>query len=189
MISERNGSNCIVCQHPERRWIEELLASGVYYDDVANEFAIQVHILRRHETLHSTIQSNVDPLTILRHMRWLMEKADHLANAVLNNLNDISNENLRRQLSVINTSLTVSVEYAKLVNAKKHLDPHIALPRWQQVMQKIARALKDNPEGLKALMEIMQEEGPPDAPKYFRVPVVPLGEKALETILESDKES
>ena len=163
-----------------------MLASGIYYDDLSKEFDIQVRTLRRHEALHSTVQSNVDPLTILRHMRWLMEEADKLAGEILLDHKVIKAEKIRSKVLVINTSLSVATEYAKLVNARKHLDPHISLPRWSQVMQKIAKALENNPEGLRALMGIMQEEGPLDAPKYFRVPAVPLGEKALKVILKSD---
>ena len=158
--------SCLVCYHPDRGLIENLLAAGIFYTDVADEFGVQKRTLQRHETFHSTKQASVDPLSILRHMRLLNEQATVLTQSLLRSGagQKRSKEIYHLRMESIRTSLAVVSEYAKITNVKKHIDPLIVLPRWHETINRIGNALKAFPEAQAALFKAMKEEGPEDGP-------------------------
>src|SRR6516162_6274174 len=153
---------CLVCHHPDRGMIESLLAAGVFYSDLTEEFGLQERSLRRHDALHSTKQPTVDPLSILRNIRWLNEQAHLLAQNLLRSGagQKRSKEIYRLRMEAIRTNLAVTTEYAKLVGAKKYLDPYVTLPRWKEVIGKLGEALRTIPEAEAALLKLEKEEGP-----------------------------
>jgi len=153
---------CLVCHHPDKGMIESLLAAGVFYSDLAEEFGLQERSLRRHDALHSTKQPSVDPLSILRNIRWLNEQSTLLTQNLLRSGagQKRSKEIYRLRMEAIRTSLAVTTEYAKLTDAKKHIDPHVTLPRWKEVMSKLGEALRTIPEAQAALVKLQKEEGP-----------------------------
>ena len=153
---------CLVCYHPDKAMIESLLAAGVFHSDVADEFGLQERSLRRHDALHSTLQPNIDPLSILRNIRWLNEQSTLLTQSLLRSGagQKRSKEIYRLRMEAIRTSPAVTTEYAKLTNAKKHIDAAVTLPRWRQVMSKLGDALRTIPEAQAALVKLQKEEGP-----------------------------
>jgi hypothetical protein len=153
---------CLVCHHPDKGMIESLLAAGVFYSDLAEEFGLQERSLRRHDALHSTKQPSVDPLSILRNIRWLNEQSTLLTQNLLRSGagQKRSKEIYRLRMEAIRTSLAVTTEYAKLTDAKKHIDPHVTLPRWKEVIGKLGEALRTIPEAEAALLKLEKEEGP-----------------------------
>ena len=143
--------------------IEQLLASGIYYENVSQEFGLEVFELKRHDALHSGVLPKIDPVAMIRQMRWLMEKSDGVLQTILSNDKEkIDRELTELQLTAIRTSLSVVAQFAKVTGATKYLDPHVSLPRWQQIMRKLATALADHPEAQQVLLRVMQEDGPPD---------------------------
>src|SRR5215467_3696104 len=110
--ARRRETKCLVCHHPDKGLIETLLAGGVFYSDLAEEFGLQERTLRRHESLHSTKQDTVDPLAILRSMRWLNEQATLLTQNLLRSGagQKRSKSIYRLRLQAIQTNLGVLVE-------------------------------------------------------------------------------
>ena len=153
---------CLVCHHPDKAMIESLLAAGVFYTDVAAEFSLQEHTLRRHDALHSTSLASVDPLSILRSLRWLHEQSTLLTQNLLRSGAGQKRSKAIYQLRMesIRTALAVVAEYAKLTNAKKHLDPHVTLPRWKEIITNLGETFGDIPEARAALVKLQKEEGP-----------------------------
>lgn len=152
---------CPVCPRRDKDWIESLMAAGVYYGDIRLEFGISEMDLRRHEALHSTKQPTVDPLTILREMRWLNEQSYKISRSEIVNQNSkISAEKVARRFRAITSRLGVLKEYSVLINAPKHLDDRVVLPRWHQVIMNLSEKLKDIPGAIDALTEWAQEQGP-----------------------------
>src|SRR5262249_42586802 len=170
-LRSRRETKCLVCHHPDKGLIETLLAGGVFYSDLAEKFGLQERTLKRHEALHSTKQDTVDPLSILRSMRWLNEQSTLLTQNLLRSGagQKRSKEIYHPRMEAIRTNLAVLSEYAKLTNAKKHIDPSITLPRWNEVVAKIMDCLKDIPEARAALSKVVKEEGPQDSPVYVKV--------------------
>jgi len=168
--ARRYETKCLICGHPDRELIETLLAGGVFYSDLAEEFGLQERTLKRHEGLHSTLQPSVDPLSILRGIRWLNEQSSLLTQNLLRSGAGQKRSKAIYQLRMeaIRTNLAVLSEYAKLTNAKKHIDPSITLPRWKEVVGKIMDCLKDIPEATAALSKVVKEEGPQDSPVYVK---------------------
>lgn len=155
---------CPVCPRADRDWIETLMAAGAYYDDLRIEFGIRVIDLRRHESLHSTKQPSVDPLTLLREVRWLNEQAAKMVRRELAKPDKAPNKDiLGRRMNVIGLALRVLHEYSTLVDAPKHLDQNVVLPRWHQVIMKLSERLKNIPGAVDALVEWAKEEGPQGA--------------------------
>src|SRR5215510_11963456 len=134
-----NRTQCLVCHHPDRAWIENLLAAGIFYSDLAEEFGLQERTLRRHDAFHSGALPEVDPLSILRSIRWLNEQSTLLTQNLLRSGagQKRSKEIYKLRLEAIRTTLGVLSEIAKLTDAKKHLDPHVTLPRWHEALTKI----------------------------------------------------
>jgi len=165
-----NQTQCLVCHHPDRAWIDTLLAAGVFYSDLADEFGLQERTLRRHDAFHATTQPNVDPLSILRSIRWLNEQSTLLTQNLLRSGagQKRSKEIYRLRMEAIRTNLAVLSEYGKLTSAKKYIDPHVSLPAWNNVMSKLADALNGIPEAQKALLNLMKEEGPQDSRVYVK---------------------
>ena len=161
---------CMLCYHPDRALIETLLAAGVFYSDLADEFGFQERSLKRHEAFHSTVQPSVDPLSILRGLRWLNEQATLLTQNLLRSGagQKRAKEIYHLRMEAIRTNLAVLSEYARITDAKHHIDPHISLPRWNEVINKITDALKSHPEAQNALRKIAKEEGPQDSPVYVK---------------------
>ena len=153
---------CLVCHHPDKAMIESLLSAGVFYSDLAEEFGLQERTLRRHDSLHSTSLPDIDPLSILRSLRWLHEQSTLVTQNLLRSGagQKRSKEIYRLRMEAIRTSLAVTTEYAKLTNAKKHVDSAVTLPRWRQVMSKLGEALRTIPEAQAALVKLQKEEGP-----------------------------
>jgi hypothetical protein len=153
---------CRVCEHEDGALIDMLLAAGVFYLDIGREFLLAVSELRRHEALHSTKQPSIDPVTILLHLKWLNEEAAKQAHREIYSSkgNLVSQERFDRRQKSLQTSLNVARAYADTINVKKHIDQYVSLPRWQQVMQKIAKRLKDIPGALEALGEAISENSP-----------------------------
>jgi len=168
--ARRYETRCLVCHHPDKGLIETLLAGGVFYSDLAEEFGLQERTLRRHDALHSTLQPSVDPLSILRGLRLLTEQTTLLTQNLLRSGagQKRSKEIYHLRMESIRTNLAVLSEYAKLTNAKKHIDPSITLPRWKEVVGKIMDCLKDIPEATAALSKVVKEEGPQDSPVYVK---------------------
>ena len=168
--ARRYETRCLVCHHPDKGLIETLLAGGVFYSDLAEEFGLQERTLRRHDALHSTLQPSVDPLSILRGLRLLTEQTTLLTQNLLRSGagQKRSKEIYHLRMESIRTNLAVLSEYAKLTNAKKHIDPSITLPRWNEVVAKIMDCLKDIPEARAALSKVVKEEGPQDSPVYVK---------------------
>jgi hypothetical protein len=157
-----NEMKCLVCHHPDKAMIESLLDAGVFYSDLAEEFGLQERTLRRHDALHSTSLPDIDPLSILRSIRWLNEQSTLLTQNLLRSGagQKRSKEIYRLRMEAIRTSLAITTEYAKLTDAKKHIDPHVTLPRWKEVMSKLGEALRTIPEAQAALVKLQKEEGP-----------------------------
>ena len=152
---------CPVCPRKDRDWIEVLMAGGVYYGDIRLEFGISENDLRRHEALHSTKQPSVDPLTILREMRWLNEQSHKTSRREISTTNPkISEKVINRRFRAITSRLAVLKEYSVLINAPKHLDDRVVLPRWHQVIMNLSERLKDIPGAIDALTEWAKEQGP-----------------------------
>lgn len=174
--------DCPICPRKDRDWIDTLLANGVPYDEVSREFRIAVVFLRRHEVLHSTKQPSMDPLAILRGMRWLVEEQEKLARRELGAVKDRAAAEVvgRRQKAILN-SLTVLREYANLTDAKRHLDSRVILPRWNQVIQRLAEKMKEIPGAMDALREFAREEGPQDIGVMIKTP-------EIEAQLKEEKE-
>jgi len=168
--ARRYETKCLICYHRDRGLIENLLAMGVFHRDIADEFGLQERTLRRHDGLHSTLQPSVDPLSILRGIRWLNEQSSLLTQNLLRSGAGQKRSKAIYQLRMeaIRTNLAVLSEYAKLTNAKKHIDPSITLPRWKEVVGKIMDCLKDIPEARAALSKVVKEEGPQDSPVYVK---------------------
>jgi len=169
--ARRYETKCLVCHHPDKGLIETLLAGDVFYSDLAEEFGLQERTLKRHEALHSTLQPSVDPLSILRSIRWLNEQSTLLTQNLLRNGagQKRGKQIYDLRMEAIRTNLAVLSEYAKLTNAKKNIDPSITLPRWKEVVGKIMDCLKDIPEATAALSKVVKEEGPKDSPVYVKV--------------------
>ena len=170
-LRSRRETKCLVCHHPDKGLIETLLAGGVFYSDLAGEFGLQERTLKRHDALHSTLQPSVDPLSILRGIRWLNEQSSLLTQNLLRSGAGQKRSKAIYQLRMeaIRTNLAVLSEYAKLTNAKKHIDPSITLPRWKEVTDKIMVALKDFPGAIEALAKVAKkDEGPQDGPVYVK---------------------
>ena len=169
-LRSRRETKCLVCHHPDKGLIETLLAGGVFYSDLAGEFGLQERTLKRHDALHSTLQPSVDPLSILRGLRLLTEQTTLLTQNLLRSGagQKRSKEIYHLRMESIRTNLAVLSEYAKLTNAKKHIDPSITLPRWNEVVAKIMDCLKDIPEARAALSKVVKEEGPQDSPVYVK---------------------
>src|SRR5215813_838813 len=170
MKARRNRTQCLLCRHPDRAWIEALLAAGVFCSDLAEEFGLQERTLRRHDAFHSGALPEVDPLSILRGIRWLNEQSTLLTQNLLRSGAGQKRSKAIYQLRMeaIRTNLAVLSEYAKLTNAKKYIDPSITLPRWKEVVGKIMDCLKDIPEATAALSKVVKEEGPQDSPVYVK---------------------
>src|SRR5215813_11525486 len=169
--NRRSQTQCLICHHPDRAWIETLLEAGVFFSDVAEEFGLQERTLRRHDALHSGTLPDVDPLSILRSIRWLNEQSTLLTQSLLRSGagQKRSKEIYHLRMEAIRTNLSVLSEYAKLTNVKKHIDPHVTLPRWRQVMSKILNGLQGIPGADEALSKVIKEEGPKDSPVYVKV--------------------
>ena len=161
-LRARGSMKCLVCHHPDKAMIESLLDAGVFYSDLAEEFGLQERTLRRHDALHSTSLPDIDPLSILRSIRWLNEQSTLLTQNLLRSGagQKRSKEIYRLRMEAIRTSLAITTEYAKLTDAKKHIDPHVTLPRWKEVMSKLGEALRTIPEAQAALVKLQKEEGP-----------------------------
>src|SRR5215475_3642701 len=145
MKARGNRPQCLVCHHPDRGWIETLLATGVFYRDVAEEFGLQERTLRRHDAFHSVTVPDVDPLSILRGIRWLNEQSTLLTQTLLRSGagQKRSGKIYKLRMEAIRTNLGVLSEYSKLIDVRKHMDPHVTLPRWHQVISKIINGLQD----------------------------------------------
>jgi len=153
---------CSVCGHRDRAMIESLLAAGVFYSDLADEFGLQERSLRRHDAVHSTLQPSVDPLSILRSLRWLHEQSTLLTRDLLRRGagQRRAKEIYNLRLQALHVTLAITSAYAKLTNTKKHIDAAVTLPRWRQVMSKLGDALRTIPEAQAALVKLQKEEGP-----------------------------
>ena len=160
-LRARGSMKCLVCHHPDKAMIESLLDAGVFYSDLAEEFGLQERTLRRHDALHSTSLPDIDPLSILRSIRWLHEQSTLVTQNLLRSGAGQKRGKVIYQLRMeaIRTSLAVTTEYAKLTNAKKHVDSAVTLPRWRQVMSKLGDALRGIPEAQAALVKLEKEEG------------------------------
>lgn len=164
-------SFCSICRHPEMNMIEALCAAGAFIGDIAFEFDVSERELRRHENLHSTKIPTIDPVAILRHLRWLQEQADNLTRSVLgNSATAIPSEKTRKaRIAAIENSLKVARELIDLTSAKKHMDPHVTLPRWSQFLNKLVGALNDEPQALAVLLDFMKEMQAGDHPVAVKV--------------------
>ena len=169
--NRRSQKQCLVCHHPDRAWIETLLEAGVFCSDVAEEFGLQERTLRRHDAFHSGTLPDVDHLSILRSIRWLNEQSTLLTQNLLRSGagQKRSKEIYKLRLEAIKTTLGVLSEYAKLTDAKKHIDPHITLSRWHEVMTQIFNSLQDIPQAREALLKVIEDEGPKDSPDYVKM--------------------
>jgi hypothetical protein len=72
-------------------------------------------------------------------------------------------------MEAIRTNLCVLSEYARLTNVKKHIDPHVTLPRWHEVMSKIVNGLQDIPQASETLLKLIKAEGPKNSPVYVKM--------------------
>src|SRR5262249_43200844 len=113
----------------------------------------------------------VDPLSILRSIRWLNEQSTLLTQNLLRSGagQKRSKEIYKLRLEAIKTTLGVLSEYAKLIDVRKHIDPHVTLPRWRQVMSKILNGLQGIPGADEALTKVIEDEGPKDSPDYVKM--------------------
>jgi len=170
MKARGNRTQCLACHHPDRAWIETLLAAGVFCSDVAEEFGLQERTLRRHDALHSCTLPDVDPLSILRSIRWLNEQSTLLAQNLLKSGagQKRSKEIYKLRMEAIRTNLAVLSEYAKLIDVRKHMDPHVTLPRWREVISKIVNDLQNFPQASEALLKVIEDERPKDSPVYVK---------------------
>src|SRR5215813_5125802 len=171
MKARGNRTQCLVCHHPDRAWIENLLAAGIFYSDLAEEFGCQERTLRRHDAFHSGALPEVDPLSILRSIRWLNEQSTLLAQNLLKSGagQKRSKEIYKLRMEAIKTTLGVLSEYAKLIDVRKHIDPHVTLQRWHEVMNKIVTGLQDIPQASEALLKVIEDERPKDSPDYVKM--------------------
>src|SRR5262249_29501463 len=166
-----NRTQCLVCHHPDRAWIEALLAAGIFFSDLAEEFGLQERTLRRHDALHSVTVPDVDPLSILRSIRWLNEQSTLLTQTLLRSGagQKRSKEIYKLRMEAIRTNLSVLSEYAKLTDPREHMDPHVTLPRWHEALTKIFNGLQDIPQAREALLKVIEEEAPKNSPVYVKV--------------------
>lgn len=168
----RDPAWCSICRHKDRGLVETLLASGVFVRDISHEWGFQMDTIRRHNALHSTQQPNVDPVSLLIHLRYLHEEMSMVTHKALYAkgaaLDKMKPEHVTMRIAAIKASLAVTQELIKLTDAKKHIDPLVSLPRWTATMSKIARALQDNPRAFETLMRVMKQEGPPGSETYLR---------------------
>ena len=171
MKARGNRTQCLLCRHPDRAWIEALLAAGVFCSDLAEEFGLQERTLRRHDAFHSGALPEVDPLSILRNIRWLNEQSTLLTQNLLRSGagQKRSKEIYHLRMEAIRTNLSVLSEYAKLTDVRKHIDPHVTLPRWREVMTQIFNGLQDIPQAREALLKVIEDEGPKDSPDYVKM--------------------
>src|SRR5215813_11785735 len=169
--NRRSQTQCLICHHPDRAWIETLLAAGVFCSDVAEEFGLQERTLRRHDAFHSVTLPDVDPLSILRSIRWLNEQSTLLTQTLLRSGagQKRSKEIYKLRMEAIRTTLGVLSEYAKLTDVRKHMDPHVTLQRWHEVMTQIFNGLQDIPQAREALLKVIEDEGPKDSPDYVKM--------------------
>lgn len=138
------------------------MANGVGFADLTYQFGIKERDLRRHEALHSTMQPTIDPLMILRGMRYVHEQSEKIMIEEINWTNLEKSKVTDRKLKVLRSHMEVLRQFSALVNAPKHLDPNVVLPRWHQTILKLSEKLKDIPGAIEALGEWAKEESPPD---------------------------
>src|SRR5262249_8500258 len=74
-----------------------------------------------------------------------------------------SKEIYKLRMEAIRTTLGVLSEYAKLIDVRKHIDPHVTLQRWHEVMTKIFNGLQDIPQAREALLKVIEDEAPKDS--------------------------
>jgi len=72
-------------------------------------------------------------------------------------------------MEAIRTNLGVLSEYSKLIDVRKHMDPHVTLPRWHQVISKIINGLQDFPQASEAVLKLIEDERPKDSPVYVKM--------------------
>jgi len=172
-MSIRNGDNttstieslakdCPVCKHPERANLEMLLSAGMPYADLKEDYGITIQKLRRHEQLHSSKQPVIDPLRVLHGMRYLTEKSEELVREAFENpIIDKDTEKIfQTRVKAINTAKDIYAKYADLIDAPRHLDERVVLPRWTQVIQALGEKLRDVPGALEVLQDWANKEGP-----------------------------
>jgi hypothetical protein len=171
MKARGNRTQCQVCRHPDRAWIETLLADGVFCSDLAEEFGLQERTLRRHDAFHSGALPDVDPLSILRSIRWLNEQSTLLTQNLLRSGagQKRSKAIYKLRMEAIRTNLDVLSEYAKLTDVRKHIDPHVTLPRWREVITKFVNGLQDIPQASEALLKVIEDERTKDSPDYVKM--------------------
>lgn len=174
MPKEGELVQCVVCRHKDRGVIETLMARGAFVTDLADTYGLTKVSLLRHDAIHSTRIPTVDPESILRQMRWLNEQTYFLVNVMMvepAQKDPETGKNIRlkrayhfeKRAAAITLSLKVLSELATLTNAKKHMDPYIVQPRWENIMKRLAHRLRDEPAALKKLQNWMDEEGPAES--------------------------
>jgi hypothetical protein len=159
---ESLAKNCPVCRHPERPNLEMLLAAGMPYADLKEDYGLKITDLRRHEQLHSTKQPVIDPLRILHAMRYLAEKSEQMVQESFENpvLDKEGEKIFNTRVRAINLAKDIYAKYADLIDAPRHLDERVVLPRWTQVIQTLGEKLREVPGALEVLQKWADTEGP-----------------------------
>jgi hypothetical protein len=154
--------SCAVCKHKDRDFIDAMLAQGAFLLDLQEEYGIRLKTLRKHESLHSTTQPSIDPLSFLRHIRWLNEEQYHLTYKAIyhRGTKKITPENFGMRCQAIMNSLKIIETMVKMTGAKNFLDPYVVLPRWEKIMRELADGLEPYPEAKAALRKIIKDYGP-----------------------------
>lgn len=134
---------CPVCDNPDRKKIEQLLAQNAGISVLAVTYAVDEHALRKHRDHHMrgvAIRLGQDALTLLRElarnaeqseiiMTWAMERAKYPI-----------------ALGAIKQHRETLVAIAKITGADRQLDPRVVVPHWDKIKSIILKVAESHPE-------------------------------------------
>lgn len=134
---------CPLCDHPDRKKIEQLLGQGAEISVLALTYGLEQNNLRRHRDHHMrgvAIRLGQDALTLLRElarnaeqaeiiMTWAMERAKYPI-----------------ALGAIKQHRETLVAIAKITGADRQLDPRVVVPHWDKIKGIILKVAETHPE-------------------------------------------
>jgi hypothetical protein len=145
---------CSICDHPDHKKLDQLIAQGADLNVVADTYGVTMQGLRAHRDRHMrgiAIRTATDAIGIVRDLQRGVEQADIvLVWAMRNEKFDIVLDAIKQQRESL-------VALARITGADKQLDPRVILPHWDKIKHIILEVAEKFPEVGEDLMEAVNK--------------------------------
>jgi hypothetical protein len=141
---------CAVCNSPDKKKLEQLIAQGADMLVVADTFEIPDSVLRYHRDRHMrgvAIRTGQDAIAILRDLTHNAEQCQTIITWAME----------RQKMPVATLALRnhreALIAIARITGADRQLDPRVVVPFWDKIKSIILKVAEEHPEVGDDLME------------------------------------